>query len=109
MEGGTKPLSVLKKLVFVHDKKQAWNPGTVQKRISNSDGRTDDGRTDGLINIQADMFYNIQKEPLKIRGIIFNNALNHILKKKFCSPMEKGWIEFHISTAGVKFWTKWQC
>ena len=68
-----------------------------------------DGRTDGLINIQADMFYNIQKEPLKIRGIIFNNALNHILKKKFCSPMEKGWIEFHISTAGVKFWTKWQC
>ena len=44
--------------------KQARNPGTVQKRIANFDGWTD-----GLINIQADMLHDIQKEPLKIRGI----------------------------------------
>ena len=43
-----------------------------------TDGRTiwrTDGmkvwRTDGRINIEADMFYDLQKEPLKIRGKLF--------------------------------------
>ena len=36
--------------------KQVRNPGMVQKRIANSNGRTSDRQTEGLINIQADVF-----------------------------------------------------
>ena len=52
-------------MVFGGAKRETRNPGTAQNRIANSDGQTD-GLTDWRINIQADIFYDIQKEPLTI-------------------------------------------
>ena len=55
--------------------------------------RLADWRMDGRINIQVDMFYNLQKEP----GNFFQKPTKPFLRKKSHSPMEKGRIEFLVS------------
>ena len=53
------------------ERKKTLNPGTVYKRFGNSDGRTE---TDGRINIQADMFYDIKKKTYKSEDFFFKST-----------------------------------
>ena len=90
---------------YTRIKKQAQNPGTVLKRIANSDGRSDrlmdlrtkDWPTDGRrVEYLGELWCKIG--TLKNQGEIFQKISPIIFEKKFRSPMEKGMMEFSITS-----------
>ena len=98
-------ISFIKKYII---KSPEPGDGSEKEKEISMDGLTD-WRTDGLINIQADMFYGIKKEPLQIRRIFFFQKSAKFLKEGkvcivFITAVVYIYVYIHIDYLYWKYW-----